>query len=409
MSLPVSNTLPPLPESTFYMLRCVVAIARADNIVKQEELLFIRALVSHFKRHTQISPQQMAQLKEDLKFHQPIEALLPHVTDKGDREQLVLFAGLLAQADGDVHPSEEELLRRIQTWCGVPPDGATVHANAVPHDGTTPASAAPMLIAPAFDVHGFMEEVRDTVKKEVFTQAMKNSGVGKGTRHVAVIDAFAEKSPIIPHNDASEVIAEESKLSRDMRHSLVPEERLLARAKFHWIYTFYSLLGAAVLIGISGPLKQGIEKARDYVVSGNANWIGESNIPKLYALLQNPLMTQMPQYVLFCAAALFVIWRMLVQRTTEIVVTDSRLVMKEGIFWIKTFKADMTQLGQVDVEQSLLGRILGYGRIHIFTRNFSGKGNQMEAEGIYLPAIADPHGFSTQIDRARRMWRKGQV
>ena len=99
MNLP-GATIPQLPmsQSTFYMLRCVVTVACADNIIKEHELLFLRSLLSHFKHHMIVSPEQIAQLKEDLKVHQKIEDLLPHVTDHTDREQLILYAGLLAQA-----------------------------------------------------------------------------------------------------------------------------------------------------------------------------------------------------------------------------------------------------------------------------------------------------------------------
>src|SRR5688572_3258636 len=99
MSLPAQNAQPPLTESAFYMLRCLVAVATADNVIEQQELVFLRALLAHFKRHYTVTPQQVAQLKTDLKHFQPIDTLLPYVTARGDREQLILFAGLLAQAD----------------------------------------------------------------------------------------------------------------------------------------------------------------------------------------------------------------------------------------------------------------------------------------------------------------------
>jgi hypothetical protein len=198
-----------------------------------------------------------------------------------------------------------------------------------------------------------------------------------------------------------------------MRHSLVPDERLLAKAHFHWIYTAYSLVVAALLIAATGPVKrfaEGAQKAvQDYLVSDQAHWIGDANIPHLFQFAGSPLWHTVPPLVLFGVAVIFVGWRAIVQFTTEIVVTDSRLVAKQGVFRIRTFKTDLTQLGQVDVDQSLLGHILGYGTIHIYTRNWGGKGDQMAVEGIYLPPIADPHNFSTQVDRARRMWRKGQV
>ena len=399
-----------MSESTFYMLRCVVAVACADNVIKQEELLFLRALLSHFKRHLAVSQGQVEQLKDDLRNHQPIEALLPHVTDKADREQLILFAGLLAQSDGEVHPAEEELLQKIQAWCAPKAGEGQPPAAATPAAAPSGVAVRP---APQIDMHGFMEEVRDVIKQEVYREQLKTSGVSHGTGPVAVVDAFAEKSKIVPHTDSYDMVIEESQLGRDMRHSLVPDERLLAKAKFHWIYTVYSLLGAGVLIGSASRSRQvmeiGTAKLKDLLAGDQLQWLGEANAAALYKIAANPLLVTAPPLILFVAGILFFLWRLAVQLTTEMVITDSRIVVKQGIFRIRTFKADFQTLGQINVDQSLLGNIMGYGVVHICTRNWEGKGGQLEAEGIFLPPIADPHFFSTQLDRARRMWRKGQV
>ena len=410
MNLAAPNAQTPMSDSTFYMLRCVVAVACADNVIKQEELLFLRALLSHFKRHLAVTAAQVNQLKDDLRDHQPIDALLPHVTDKADREHLILFAGLLAQSDGDVHPAEEALLHKIQAWCAPRPGEAPA---AAPPSGSAPAGVSVATVTPNIDMHGFMQEVRDVIKQEVYREALKTSGVSQGTGPVAVIDAFAEKSRIVPHTDSYDVLIEDSKLGKDIRHSLVPEERLLAKAKFHWIYTFYSLLGAGILVGAAAPARHAIDvlagKARDYLAGDQAQWLGATAVQSLFKLASNPLLVTVPPLLMFVAGILFFLWRALVQYTTEIVITDSRLVVKQGVFRIRTFKTDFQTLGQINVDQSLLGNILGYGTVHIFTRNWEGKGGQLEAEGIYLPPIAHPHSFSTQVDRARRMWRKGQV
>ena len=168
-----------------------------------------------------------------------------------------------------------------------------------------------------------------------------------------------------------------------------------------------------VLIAAAQPITHGVKAASafisQYLVNQQPQWVGDANIEKILTFLANPLLPKIPELVLFPAAVFYVLWRVLVQITTEIIVTDSRLVAKQGIFNIRTFKADLSTLGQVDVNQSLLGGLLGYGTIHIFTRNWSGQGSQVEAEGINLPPVADPHAFSTLVDRARRMWRTRSV
>jgi uncharacterized membrane protein YdbT with pleckstrin-like domain len=51
--------------------------------------------------------------------------------------------------------------------------------------------------------------------------------------------------------------------------------------------------------------------------------------------------------------------------TTEIDVTDRRVVYKHGFINRHTEEMNMNKVASVDVDQSILGRILGYGTIHV--------------------------------------------
>ncbi|MEZ0223781.1 MAG: PH domain-containing protein [Alphaproteobacteria bacterium] len=415
MNLPAHDAHLGLPQSTFYMLRCVVAVASADNIIKEQELLFLRALLAHYKRHMVVSTEQVNQLKEDIRVHQPIDALLPYVTERSDREQLILFAGLLSQADGDIQPAEEAILQKIRSHCSQPGMAEPVPDLGGGHPPSTPAQVHVMpAVVPvqSMDMAGFMQEVRDVVKQEFYKQAIATSGIAPKTSRAAVVDAFVEKNKVVPAG-SYDALTETPKMSRAMRQSMVGGERLLGKARFHYIYTVYSLIISGLILVFSRTaanwIIKGCQRMKDYLTSGGANWLGEDNVEKLYAVMSSPLWNILPIYVLCGSAILFFLWRVARQLTTEIVVTDSRVVAKQGIFSVRTFKTDLSNLGQVDVNQSMLGNLLNYGSVHIFTRNWSGQGNQMEVEGIYLPPIAEPHSFSTLVDRARRMWRTRTV
>lgn len=67
--------------------------------------------------------------------------------------------------------------------------------------------------------------------------------------------------------------------------------------------------------------------------------------------------------------------------TTEIAVTTSRVIYKSGFIERHTAEMNMDKVESVDVVQSLLGRILGYGTIDI-----KGTGASIEQ----LEHIADP-------------------
>jgi uncharacterized membrane protein YdbT with pleckstrin-like domain len=69
-------------------------------------------------------------------------------------------------------------------------------------------------------------------------------------------------------------------------------------------------------------------------------------------------------------------------QTTELIVTDKRIICKTGVLTITTVEMDRTRVAGVIVDQSFLGRIMGYGHIYIqgFTSNIGG-----------LPPMANPH------------------
>jgi uncharacterized membrane protein YdbT with pleckstrin-like domain len=49
--------------------------------------------------------------------------------------------------------------------------------------------------------------------------------------------------------------------------------------------------------------------------------------------------------------------------TTELVVTDQRVIFKRGVISRHTVEMNRGKIESVDVDQSLLGRILGYGTV----------------------------------------------
>jgi uncharacterized membrane protein YdbT with pleckstrin-like domain len=73
---------------------------------------------------------------------------------------------------------------------------------------------------------------------------------------------------------------------------------------------------------------------------------------------------------------------------TELAVSDRRVIYKRGIFNRHTIEMNMSKVESVDVDQTILGRILGYGMVTIH-----GTGGGVET----LANIADPLGFRTHV------------
>lgn len=53
------------------------------------------------------------------------------------------------------------------------------------------------------------------------------------------------------------------------------------------------------------------------------------------------------------------------RRTTEIVVTDRRVIFKRGVFSRHTVEMNLSKIDSVDVDQTLTARLLGYGTLVI--------------------------------------------
>lgn len=76
------------------------------------------------------------------------------------------------------------------------------------------------------------------------------------------------------------------------------------------------------------------------------------------------------------------------RRSTELAVTDQRVVFKRGLIARHTIEMNRSKVESVDVDQTLLGRILSYGTVRV-----RGTGGSLEP----LAAISDPLAFRSYI------------
>lgn len=125
--------------------------------------------------------------------------------------------------------------------------------------------------------------------------------------------------------------------------SLSPNEKVVARAHFHWSYSLKA-------------------------------WL---------ALI----------FLFWCIIGIVIFFRMMIRKwTTEIAVTSSRFVDKTGLVALHTKEMALPNIEGVSVEQSFWGRMLGYGHLKI-------EGTGVDA--IVLPDIADPVAFRRAIETAK--------
>lgn len=120
---------------------------------------------------------------------------------------------------------------------------------------------------------------------------------------------------------------------------LQPGEKIVATGRLHWIIYRW-----AILLLVSGVLLVWLEQAY---------WPAQDTLVAVTAMIFGVL------FLLAFAYAWFIRW------ITEFAVTSRRVIYKRGFIWRETEEMIMDKVETVDVDQSVLGRILGYGTMRI--------------------------------------------
>ncbi|MDE1153502.1 MAG: PH domain-containing protein [Micavibrio sp.] len=176
-------------------------------------------------------------------------------------------------------------------------------------------------------------------------------------------------------------------LSRFLQQTLLPDEVIVRRGEFHWVYTFRAFVTAVFFIGLG----LGGQVLMHYLnqpmpVRGQPAPV-EAGI--------RPVELIPPLFGLFIGGFSFLA-RMIYKWTTEIVLTDQRFLYKSGVFSILVYKLGVREINYCNITQSLLGNLLNYGRVYMVTYTLDDK-------NIYLPPIAGPHSFSTAIENVKKL------
>lgn len=131
---------------------------------------------------------------------------------------------------------------------------------------------------------------------------------------------------------------------------LQPGETVKVIGRLHWTIFLPAFLLAAVSLVVMLYGEKSISASIGRIVV-YAGWIGLAVAA-----------------VMFLHAA-FVRW------TTELSVTTHRVIYKRGFIWRHTVEMNMDKVETVNVDQSILGRILGYGTIHVLGTGQGGINN----------------------------------
>jgi uncharacterized membrane protein YdbT with pleckstrin-like domain len=126
-----------------------------------------------------------------------------------------------------------------------------------------------------------------------------------------------------------------------VRSILQPNEKVLIIGKLHWIVYWQAILWfvlAVVLVALENNFQNG--DARTYLIYITVAVFAAG-------------------FVISFLHAWFIRW------ITELAVTNRRVIYKCGFISRHTVEMNMDKIESVDVDQSLLGRMLNYGTIHV--------------------------------------------
>lgn len=85
----------------------------------------------------------------------------------------------------------------------------------------------------------------------------------------------------------------------------------------------------------------------------------------------------------------FLLWRILLRARKLYIITNLRVIRQEGLIAISSLDASLDKINNVFYEQSVAGRILGYGNVGLETASEKGT--------IVFHIIPDPQGFKNCV------------
>lgn len=171
-----------------------------------------------------------------------------------------------------------------------------------------------------------------------------------------------------------------------VQQSLGPDEELVHVGRFHWMYTVQAFM--SIVWGMVASVIVIVGAVFMYKQMGkfppNLNW--------LEAIRYTHPGMRILSFMVFVMGLLSFAQMMVVKATTEIAVTNVRIVYKRGLIARQVGEISIDRIEGVNVLQSILGRVLNYGRIAV---------RGMGIGEVVLPPIEDPLLFRQSIEKAR--------
>ena len=161
-----------------------------------------------------------------------------------------------------------------------------------------------------------------------------------------------------------------------------PDEKLIGIASIHWIFVIKGLAWFLTFFAIGFALnswaigKEGLGGADPYLIAHWTFWI------------------------LSIAGAIIASFYFIMWMVVEVGLTTKRVIYKTGWIFIDVKEIDIEEIKGADIDNGILGAILGYGYIFLDSRFVT---------NINLPPIAHPYGFIKALNKARSALKDGDI
>ncbi len=173
-----------------------------------------------------------------------------------------------------------------------------------------------------------------------------------------------------------------------VQQSLTKDEELVYVGRFHWMYTAQAIMNIVWgFVSCIGVIWAGLYITGHFL----DGFYSDSMIGQIREL--HPLV-RIAAFVFFIMGLYAFAQMMIVKATTEIAITNSRLIYKRGLVARHVGEMSIDRIEGVNVLQSILGRILNYGRVVV---------RGMGVGEVVLPPLEAPIDFRRAIEKARNL------
>jgi uncharacterized membrane protein YdbT with pleckstrin-like domain len=179
--------------------------------------------------------------------------------------------------------------------------------------------------------------------------------------------------------------------------SLSPGEHIIQPTGYHWIFVFHRFVSlvffilAALAVVVIGAIYHKYPTLPPWQIMTAFKQMSFFEI--LGGFWSSHVLLRSGAFLLVIFGIFQLLIAMVIRATTEIAVTNRRLILKTGIIARNVKELKIENIEGINVHQSILGRLLNYGQM---SANGTGVGE------IHFPAyMADPVSFRRAIQAAR--------